>query len=396
MPEKKTLNEDLFYKGSSANLPRLHTCKNKVPFWDFSQFAVTIFSYKKNTVDFSKCFDSIHRRKMEQILLPYALPKETLIAKMMLYKDIKAMVHSLDSDWFLWHQRDTFALFLFIICRDYMPWTSINQINEMVSHWRRQEADENPQKLLLMQTMQMILSFFQIQLPQPNLCWIAWSRQQVALVSTWTQIKQSLRILMKMVPSPLKLVHQITLIVCNNSSTESDISICLGKGYQQYEIKQKFFQAVTMSALLHGCTTWTLIKCFEKKLDGNHIRMLHVILNKFGKQLYSHLLPILQTIKVRWTRHVEHCWRSKNELISDVLLWVSDTWTYLHWLNCKNLCSLALCRHWITSKWLAKDDGQYRQMVRERQKEGNLCFDGDDNHTMLQKLHIVRRLSLTQ
>ena len=42
MPGKKPLNEDLFYKGSSANLPRLHTCKNKVPFWDFSQFAVTV------------------------------------------------------------------------------------------------------------------------------------------------------------------------------------------------------------------------------------------------------------------------------------------------------------------------------------------------------------------
>ena len=41
MPERKTLNEDLFYRGSSANLRRLHTCKNKVPFWDFSQFAVT-------------------------------------------------------------------------------------------------------------------------------------------------------------------------------------------------------------------------------------------------------------------------------------------------------------------------------------------------------------------
>ena len=46
MTEKKTLNEDLFYKGSSANLPRLHTYKNKVPFWDFSQFAVTIYMYK--------------------------------------------------------------------------------------------------------------------------------------------------------------------------------------------------------------------------------------------------------------------------------------------------------------------------------------------------------------
>ena len=39
---EKTLNEDLLYRGSSANLPRLHTCENKVPFWDFSQFAVTI------------------------------------------------------------------------------------------------------------------------------------------------------------------------------------------------------------------------------------------------------------------------------------------------------------------------------------------------------------------
>ena len=46
MPEKKTLNEDLFYRGSSANLPRLHTCKNKVPFWDFSQFAVTVSQFQ--------------------------------------------------------------------------------------------------------------------------------------------------------------------------------------------------------------------------------------------------------------------------------------------------------------------------------------------------------------
>ncbi len=42
MPEKKTLNEDLFYEGSSANLPRLHTCENNVPFWDFKEFAVTV------------------------------------------------------------------------------------------------------------------------------------------------------------------------------------------------------------------------------------------------------------------------------------------------------------------------------------------------------------------
>ena len=50
MPEKKTLNEDLFYKGSSANLPRLHTCKNKVPLWDFKEFAVTQRAMEKGNI----------------------------------------------------------------------------------------------------------------------------------------------------------------------------------------------------------------------------------------------------------------------------------------------------------------------------------------------------------
>ena len=33
------------------------------------------------------------------------------------------------------------------------------------------------------------------------------------------------------------------------------------------------------------------------------------------------LAPIMKTIQVRRTRHTGHCWRSKDELISDVLLW---------------------------------------------------------------------------
>ena len=37
--------------------------------------------------------------------------------------------------------------------------------------------------------------------------------------------------------------------------------------------------------------------------------------------LYGHLPPIMKTIQVRRTRHTGHCWRSKDELVSDVLLW---------------------------------------------------------------------------
>ena len=71
----------------------------------------------------------------------------------------------------------------------------------------------------------------------------------------------------------------------------------------------------------------TLIKQLEKKLDGNYTRMLRAILNKSWRQhparhqLYGHLPPITKTIQVRRTRHAGHCWRSRDELIRDVLLW---------------------------------------------------------------------------
>ena len=41
-------------------------------------------------IDFSKDIDSIHRSKMEQILLAYGLPKETIAAIMMLFKIMKS------------------------------------------------------------------------------------------------------------------------------------------------------------------------------------------------------------------------------------------------------------------------------------------------------------------
>ena len=67
-------------------------------------------------------------------------------------------------------------------------------------------------------------------------------------------------------------------------------------------MKHSFFQAAVMLILLYGCTTWTLTKHVEKKLDGNYKRMLQAILNKSWKQhptkqlLYGHLPPITKTI----------------------------------------------------------------------------------------------------
>ena len=92
-------------------------------------------------------------------------------------------------------------------------------------------------------------------------------------------------------------------------------------------MKCSFIQAAVVSILLYGFTTWTLTKRLEKKLDGNYTRMLQAILNKSWRQhptrhqLYGHLPPITKTIQARRTRHAGHCWRSRDELIRDVLLW---------------------------------------------------------------------------
>ena len=92
-------------------------------------------------------------------------------------------------------------------------------------------------------------------------------------------------------------------------------------------MKRSFFQAAVVSILLYGCTTWTLAKRLEKKLDGNYTRMLRAILNRSWqqhptrRQLYGHLPPITKTIQARRTRNVGHCWRSKDEIVNDVLLW---------------------------------------------------------------------------
>ena len=138
----------------------------------------------------------------------------------------------------------------------------------------------------------------------------------------------------------LKLVDKFTYLGSSVSSTEKDIDTRLTKAWTAIDrlsiiwksdltdkIKRSFFQAAVVSILLYGCTTWTLTKRLEKKLDGNYTRMLRAILNKSWQQhptkhqLYGHQPPITKTIQARWTRHAGHCRRSRDELISNVLLW---------------------------------------------------------------------------
>ena len=93
------------------------------------------------------------------------------------------------------------------------------------------------------------------------------------------------------------------------------------------DLKRSFFRAVVESVLLYGSTTWTLTKAMENRLDGTYTRMLRAVLNIHWKkhptlnQLYDKLPRISQVLRERRLRLAGHSWRSKNELVSDVLLW---------------------------------------------------------------------------
>ena len=137
----------------------------------------------------------------------------------------------------------------------------------------------------------------------------------------------------------LKLVDKFTYLGSSVSSTGKDIGTRLTmartaidrlsiiwKSDLTDKMKCSFFQAAVVLILLYGCTTWMLTKRL-KKLDGNYTKMLRGILNKSWRQhptrhqLYGHLPHITITIQVRRTRHAGHCWRCRDELMSDVLLW---------------------------------------------------------------------------
>ena len=299
---------------------------------------------------FTKVFDSIQGGKMEQILLAYGLPKETVAAITILYRNTKVKVRSPDGNRILRHcSRSTtrgHAPYLFLICLDYVLRTSIDKIRENGIELKQKRSWRYPAKTItdadytddiallantpnqaetLLHSLERAATGIGLHVNAHKTEYMCYN--QTGDISTLDGIS-------------LKLVDKFTYLGISVSSTENDIDTRRTKAWTAIDrlsiiwesdltdkMKRCFFQAAVMSILQYGCTTWTLTKRLEKKLDGNYTRMLRAILNKSWRQhstrhqLYGHLPPITKTIQARLTRHAGHCWRSKGELISDVLLW---------------------------------------------------------------------------
>ena len=91
---------------------------------------------------------------MEQILLAYGIPKETVAAITILYRNTKVKVRSPDGDTEYFdiiagvQQGDTLAPYLFIICLDYVLRTSIDKIRENGFELTKKRSRRYPAKTI--------------------------------------------------------------------------------------------------------------------------------------------------------------------------------------------------------------------------------------------------------
>ena len=362
-------------------------------------------------VDFTKAFDSIHRGKMELILLAYGLPKETVAAIMILYKNTKVKVRSPDGDTEYFDivagvlQGDTLAPYLFIICLDYVLRTSIDKIRENGFELTKKRSKRYPAKTITDADYADDLALLANTPNQAETLLHSLERAAAGIGfhvnahKTEYMCYNQTGNITTLDGASLRLVDKFTYLGSSVSSTENDIDTRLTKAWTAIdrlsiiwksdltdEMKRSFFQAAVVSILLYGCTTWTLTKRLEKKLDGNYTRMLRAILNKswrqhpMRRQLYGHLPPITKTIQVRRARHAGHCWRSKDELVSDVLQWTphmakqkqddQPELTYSSYVRTQDVTQKTCRRWWTIGK---RGEGWSRISVL------TACLDDDDD-----------------
>ena len=287
---------------------------------------------------------------MEQILLAYGLPKETVAAITILNRNTKVKVRSPDGDTEYLDivagvlQGDTPAPYIFIICLDYMLRRSIDKIRENGFELTKKRSKMYPGK-----TITDYADDIAILANTPNQAETLLHSLERAAAGIGLHVNAQKTEYMcfnqagdisTLEGTSMKLVDKFIYLGSSFSTSEKDIETRLTKAWTAIDkpsiiwksdltdkMKRSFFQAVVVSILLYGCTTWMQTKRLEKKLDGNYTRMLRAILNKSWRQhptrhqLYGHLPPITKTIQARRTRHAGLSWRSRDELISDVHLW---------------------------------------------------------------------------
>ena len=222
-----------------------------------------------------------------------------------IYRNTKVKVRSPDGDTEYFDivagvlQGDTLAPYLFIICLDNVLRTSIDKIRENGFELTKKRSKRYPAKTIADADYADDLALLANSPNQAETLMHSLERAAAGIGLHVNAHKTEFMCynqtgnITTLDGTSLKLVHKFTYLGRSVSSTEKDIDTRLTKAWMAInrlsiiwksgltdKMKRSFFQAAVVSILQYGCTTWTLTKRLEKKLDGNYTRMLRAILNK--------------------------------------------------------------------------------------------------------------------
>ena len=201
--------------------------------------------------------------------------------------------NSLQLNFLFIQQGDTLAPYLFIICLDYVLRTSIDKIRKNGFELTQKRSRRYPAKTI---TDADYADDIAILANTPNQAETLLHSLERAAAGIGLYVNAQKAEYMcynqtgdisTLDGTPLKLVDKFTYLASSVASTENDIDTRLTKAWTTIsrlsiiwksdltdKMKRSFFQAAVVSILLYGCTTWTLTKRLEKKLDSNYTRML--------------------------------------------------------------------------------------------------------------------------
>ena len=144
---------------------------------------------------------------MEEILLAYDLPKETVAAIMMLYRNTKVKVRSPDGDTDYFDivarvlQGDTLAAYLFIICLDYVLRKSIDKIKENNFKLTKERSRRYPAKTITDADYAEDITLLANK-PKPKPCYIVLNEPLPTSASMSMHRKRNICSLIKLTTSP--------------------------------------------------------------------------------------------------------------------------------------------------------------------------------------------------
>ena len=190
-------------------------------------------------------------------------------------------------------QGDTLAPYLFIICLDYVLRTSIDKIKENGFKLTKKRSRKYPAKTITNADYADDIAILANTPNQAETLLHSLERAAAGIGLHFNAHKTEYICYNQtgdisiLAGSSLELVDKFTYLGSSVSSTEKDINTRLTKVWTAIDklsvicksdltdkMKRSFFQAAVVSILLYRCTTCTLTKRLEKKLDGNYTRML--------------------------------------------------------------------------------------------------------------------------